>query len=188
MQFTDLKEIPPRKYRTIVADPPWEYRNRKTGGSLISGAAQKYHVMSQDQIIALSVPEITERDAICFLWVPVPLLPDAFPVMDRWGFSYKTAIFWRKIMSLGLGFWFRGQVEVCLLGVKGNVKAFRCQKPNFIQSKAGRYSEKPERFWSLIAPHILQPGIELFAREERPGWDAFGDQVGPITQRRLPDA
>jgi N6-adenosine-specific RNA methylase IME4 len=102
-------------------------------------------------------------------------------VMDAWGFKYKTTIYWRKIMSLGMGFWFRGQVEVCLMGIRGDVKAFRCQKPNFIQSKVRAHSQKPEELWNLIEPELdkykLSPRIELFCRgSPRTGWDGWGNE------------
>jgi N6-adenosine-specific RNA methylase IME4 len=55
------------------------------------------------------------------------MLPDAIDVMNSWGFKYKTTITWRKIMSKGMGYWWRGQCEFLLFGTKGNVKAFRMQ-------------------------------------------------------------
>ena len=144
-----------------------------------SGSASKYKVLSVDEICTLPVKDITEKDGVLFLWATTPLLPDAFKVMAAWGFKYKTAIYWRKIMSLGMGFWFRGQVELCLLGIKGKVKAFRSQRPNFIQCKVGKHSEKPEEFLELIEPYVLKPAIELFARRKRESgiWDVWGDEV-----------
>ena len=76
-----------------------------------------------------------------------------------------------------MGFWYRGQVEVCLVGIKGNVKAFRIQKANFIQTKALRHSEKPEEMRQLIEETGLEPRIELFARKKVEGWDCWGNEV-----------
>jgi N6-adenosine-specific RNA methylase IME4 len=171
-------------YRAILADPPWEYTNTKTGGSLISGSAAKYPTMPLHEICAVKVPAIARSDgSVLFLWTTTPFLVDgsAIQVMKEWGFKPKTAIYWRKIMSLGMGFWFRGQVEVCLFGIRGEVKAFRCQKPNFIQSKVRAHSQKPEELWQLIEPELdkyeLSPRIELFCRgEPRPGWDGWGTE------------
>jgi len=166
------------KYRTILADPPWQYRNKKTGGSMKSGSAFKYLTMSTKEICNLSViKEISAKDSVLFLWATIPMLQDAFKVMDSWGFVYKTSIIWRKIMSLGMGFWFRGQCEICLVGIKGKIKAFRCQKANFIQSKARKHSQKPEEFFNLIEPVISYPAIELFARERREKWDSWGNEA-----------
>lgn len=142
-----------------------------------SGASSKYPTMELQDIQYLPVAKLADLNCACFLWIPVPLLPDGFTILKTWGFEYKTAIFWRKIMSLGMGFWFRGQVEVCLLGVVGKVKAFRIQKPNFIQTKVGRHSEKPEEMRELIEATGLIPRLELFARQRRDGWDCWGNEV-----------
>ena len=76
-----------------------------------------------------------------------------------------------------MGFWLRGQCEICLLGIKGKVKAFRCQERNFIQSKPRKHSQKPEEFFELIDPIVPRPAIELFARQKREGWDSWGDEI-----------
>lgn len=174
-----------KKYKTIVADPPWSYRNKRTGGSMMSGSEAKYPTMSLDEICGLSIKNIADKDCMLFLWCTTPLLPEGLKVLEAWGFNYKTAVYWRKIMSLGLGFWFRGQCELCLLGIKGKVKAFRLQKPNFIQSKVRKHSQKPEEFWQLIEPVVIDPKIELFSREERVGWDALGFDVGGQDIRKV---
>lgn len=166
-----------KKYQIIYADPPWEYRNKKTGGSMKSGSASKYKTLSLDKICSLDIKSISHNNSVLFLWTTTPFLQGAFSVMNAWGFKYKTALYWRKIMSLGMGFWFRGQVEVLLMGVKGKVKAFRIQKTNFIQAKAQKHSQKPEEFRKLIEETKLMPRIELFAREPHEGWDVWGNEV-----------
>lgn len=171
-------------YRAIAADPPWQYRNVNTGGSMVSGSAAKYITLPLLDICNMAVPAIARSDgSVLFLWTTTPFLVDgsATRVMKEWGFTPKTAIYWRKIMSLGMGYWFRGQVEVCLLGIRGNVKAFRCQKPNFIQCKVRAHSQKPEELWQLIEPELdkykLTPRVELFCRgNSRPGWDGWGSE------------
>jgi len=175
-------EFPNKKYKVIYADPPWKYRNVRTGGSMISGSSAKYSVMSTADICALPVKEIAEKDSVLFLWATVPMIEDAFEVLYAWGFMFKTMLTWRKIMSLGMGYWFRGQCEHLLFGVRGDVKAFRCQEPNFIQTKALRHSEKPEEFRALIerATKGMEPKIELFARRKVRGWTAFGDEVEEV--------
>ena len=120
------------KFRTILADPPWQYKNERTGFQMESSAVQKYPVISLERLKTFPINELADKDCILWLWATVPLLPEALELMKTWGFKYKTAIFWRKIMSLGMGFWFRGQVEMLLLGIKGKIKAFRCQKANFL--------------------------------------------------------
>lgn len=144
---------------------------------MISGSQSKYPTLSVEEICQLPIDTISEKDSVLFLWATVPLLPEGFEVMKRWGFEYKTSLFWRKIMSLGMGFWFRGQVEVLLMGIKGNIKAFRIQKPNIIQSRVREHSQKPDEFIKLIEETGLNPKIELFARTRRDGWDSWGNEI-----------
>jgi len=93
-----------KKHQVIYADPPWPYKNKRTGGSMNSGAASKYPVMKLDDIANLPVQKISNGDSVLFLWATVPMLEDALKVLHAWDYEYKTAIFWRKIMSLGMGF------------------------------------------------------------------------------------
>lgn len=173
-----------KKYNVIYADPPWSYSNKKTGGSMISGAGSHYDTMPIEDICAMGKNELKDliaKDCVLFMWATVPLMPEAFKVLDAWGFKYKTMITWRKVMSMGMGFWFRGQTEHLLLGTKGKVKAFRLQEANIIQCKVEKHSKKPEVFRQLIERAIVKmespEKLELFARHETGGWDVFGNQV-----------
>jgi len=181
--------LPNKIYKLVYADPPWSYDNVRTGGSFSSGASQKYNTLSLKEICELSVKEIIAKDSVLFLWVTVPLLPYGIKVLESWGFTYKTAIFWRKIMSLGMGFWFRNQVEILLVGIKGKVKAFRLQRANFIQTKVGKHSQKPMEIYGLLETiskkFDLEPKIELFARERREGWDSWGNELPDTIQKLL---
>lgn len=167
----------PKKYQVIYADPPWAYSNKNTGGSMKSGSQSKYPTMTLNEICNLKVP--AAKDSVLFLWATVPMMPEAFQVMHTWGFKYKTMITWRKVMSLGMGYWWRGQTEHLLFGVKGKVKAFRMQEKNFIEHKVGRHSEKPAVFRELIerATVHMPDKLEMFARVESPGWEVFGNEV-----------
>jgi len=171
-----VRDTEVKQYQIIYADPPYSYRNKRTGGSLKSGSASKYPTLQINDIAKLPIGQIADKDCALFLWTTTPMLQDAFQIMNEWGFEYKTAIYWRKIMSLGMGYWFRGQVEVCLLGIRGKVKAFRIQKANFIQTKALKHSEKPEEMRKLIEATGLEPRIELFARRKVEGWDSWGNE------------
>ncbi|WMW25158.1 MT-A70 family methyltransferase [Methanolobus sediminis] len=172
------------KYKLILADPPWSYKD-KSGRDYKHGAAEKYDTMSLEDICNMPIQDIADKDCALFMWATTPLLPEAFKVLEAWGFKYKTTIYWRKIMSLGMGYWFRGQVEVCLVAIKGNVKAFRSQRPNFIETKARKHSQKPDQLYGLIEELEISPKIELFARERREGWDAWGNELPKTTQTLL---
>lgn len=190
-------------------DPSWTYNSARTGGNLkpwaeakargdrsaaaklhtgLSGSAQKYPVMSLDAIMALPIAECARRDAVCFLWVTVPLIREGLRTLARWGFEYKTLIEWRKVGingrpgRLGMGHWFRGNVELCLLGVRGNVAPFKCSRRNHIDAPIGEHSAKPIEMRRLIelatAGMPQRKMVELFAREHHAGWLAYGHGVG----------
>lgn len=171
------------KFKVILADSPWEYSNKRTGGSLVSGADSKYNTLSLDDLCNLSVKEVADKNAVLFLWVTTPLKYEVAQsgLVEKWGFTYKTTIYWRKIMSLGLGFNFRGQVEECWMCTRGKVKPFRTQIPNIIESKVRKHSQKPEEFFQMIEPSLakfnLNPRLEMFSRTIRPGWYAIGNEI-----------
>ena len=172
-----------QKYKLIYADPPWKYDNVTTGRNNKSGATSKYETILMEDLCKYPISRIAEKDAALFLWCTTPLLPYGFQIMDAWGFEYKTTIYWDKT-ALGLGNWFRGQVEILLVGVKGKLKPFHCQKANLIQAKVGKHSQKPRQIYGLLESLDINPKIELFARERRQGWDAWGNQL-PDTMQTL---
>lgn len=172
------------KFDIIYADPPWAYRNKKTGGSMKSGAETKYPTMAIDELCALPVRQIAAKNSVIFLWATVPLLQEAFQLMGAWGYKYKTMLTWHKTGRLGLGFWFRGQTEHLLFGTRGNVKAFRLQQVNVIQAPVLQHSRKPPAFRQMIeqatASMPSRNSLEIFATQEFTGWTAIGNQIDGI--------
>jgi len=166
-------------FDVIYADPPWAYRNPKTGGSHRSGAMQKYPVLTPAAVAAIPVAQYAARNATLWLWATVPLLPDILPIVAAWGFTYKTAIVWKKTGRKGIGYWFRGEAELLLFGIRGHVRAFRSPHANVIAAPVERHSTKPAIFRSLIeASTPDQRRIELFARDrDVPGWTVTGIDV-----------
>ena len=119
------------KYSIIYADPPWKYNDRMVMKGVhgnIRGAESFYNTMTLKDIKALPVKEITEKNAILFLWVTMPFLPQTQEVMESWGFKYKTCGFtWIKTtktgkIHTGMGHYTRGNAELCLIGVRGGGK------------------------------------------------------------------
>lgn len=99
----------------IYADPPWLYNHAPMGGNNRS-IERHYPTMSVDAIKNLKVP--SNKNSVLFLWATSPKLKEALDVMQCWGFEYKTNMVWDKKI-IGMGYWFRGQHELLLVGVKG---------------------------------------------------------------------
>jgi N6-adenosine-specific RNA methylase IME4 len=177
-----------KKYKLIYADPAWKFNHtakfEKHRPSKF-GANFHYDTMELTELKELPIRNISEKDSCLFMWCTISLLPDGIELLKSWGFDYKTSIIWNKINSLGLGFWFRNNVEILLVGVKGQIKPFRCQKPNIINCKVGKHSQKPRGVYTLLESLKLDPKIELFARHKREGWDVWGNQVPDYEQKTL---
>lgn len=184
------------KYQLIYADPPWHFTVRSEKGEDRS-ALNHYDVMSLEDIKQLPVNKITEDNSVLLMWVTDPFLKKGMEVMERWGFEYKTVAFhWVKMCRksdkwhMGNGYYTRANVEQCLLGVK-----YRLTKNGLLRSGKGlprqsrsvrrlivshlrEHSRKPdeayERIEALFGPVTR---LEMFARENRAGWDAWGNEV-----------
>jgi len=166
------------KYRTILADPPWNQkmagnynRRKKTTKSL------PYDSMSLEKIKALPINELAEEGCHLWLWTTNQFLRQAFDVMESWGFKYLSTITWVK--PSGCGNWFVSRTQHLLFGYKNKCQFNKQRyKPTVVHtSLPKRHSEKPEEFYELIESISDNPKLELFARKERDGWDIFGDEV-----------
>ena len=148
--------------------------------------AKHYETMSLDDIKALPVGDYAAPDSALLLWAVWPLLPEALAVMRCWGFTYKTAAFvWGKTTragrpAIGMGYYTRSASEVCLLGIRGNVKRLSKSVRQLIIEPRREHSRKPDRIHTDIEQLFPGPYLELFARQQRPGWTCVGDQVDRI--------
>ncbi len=170
-----------KKYSIIYADPPWQYEMKKGQGV----AENHYSTMGIKEICSLPVQELCDKDCALFLWVTFPQLSEAFKVIDAWGFRYKTVAFvWVKQNKsgkgyfFGLGYWTRSNAEICLLAVRGKPKRISKKVFQLIVSPLQEHSKKPEEARRRIVELMGNlPRIELFARQQSPGWDVWGNEV-----------
>ena len=141
--------------------------------------------MSVNDICSLNVSELADKDCMLFLWATFPKLPEALQVIKAWGFQYKSVAFvWLKQNKrgkgwhYGLGFWTRGNAEVCLLAKKGNPHRQSNRVHQFIISPLREHSRKPDETRDKILELMGDmPRVELFAREKKDGWDVWGNEV-----------
>lgn len=197
--------LPDSQFEIIYADAPWRFKNWSMAELAKRGekwarrnGRSPYPVMSTKDICTLPVADISSKNAALFLWATYPKLDDALKVMAAWGFTYKTVAFtWVKLnptsrlykfngkaqivtrgFKFGLGYWTRGNPEICLFGTRGHPKRVSKCVPNLLISPVGEHSRKPpearERIVSLMGD---LPRIELFARERSEGWTAWGNDV-----------
>jgi N6-adenosine-specific RNA methylase IME4 len=173
-------------FRTVLADPPWQFQNRTGKVAPEHRRLNRYGTMNLDEICALPVEECVAPTAHLYLWVPNALLPDGLRVMKEWGFEYKSNIVWRKIRKdggsdgRGVGFYFRNVTELILFGVRG--KNARTLDPgrtqvNYLESRKREHSRKPDEQYQLIEECSPGPFLEMFSRGTRPKWTVWGNQA-----------
>jgi N6-adenosine-specific RNA methylase IME4 len=191
-------------YRTIVADPPWSYlvhpltddervarlhadrdgnpSPRRRGAP----ADLHYPTMTHAEVAQLPIGEYADAQCHLYLWVTNPRLfadkaghgPTPAEMMAGWGFEYVTMLTWQKLGAPGLGWYFRGQTEHVLFGVKGKLGIpSGIRVSNHFAAAKGRHSAKPDRFYEIVERVSPEPRLEMFARRRRFGWDVWGNEA-----------
>ena len=175
--------LPRGHFGAILADPPWKfvtYSERGQGRS----ASRHYKVMTFEEIASLPVHDVAAPDAWLFLWVPGPHLPFGLQLIERWGFRYSGKAFaWAKQnpsgvgWHMGTGFTTRKNTEDCLLGRRGRPPIKAHDVRELIVSPRRKHSQKPDEQYERIERLVDGPYLEMFARQRRPGWIAWGDEL-----------
>lgn len=175
-------QLPTGKYRVIYADPPWKYNNSGviTTNDAYGRAARHYPTMSLPELMALgeTVREMADDNAVLFLWVTSPLLEDSFDVIRSWGFQYKTSFVWDKIAH-NFGHYNSVRHEFLLVCTRGSCTPdVPTLYDSVVSIQRGEHSEKPEEFRRIIDDlYSYGQRIELFARRQVDGWEAWGNQA-----------
>lgn len=179
-------------YQTIVADPPWPYR--QAGGPRSStdhrpnakahdpsGSVAQYGAMTIPALCALRPP--AAADAHLYLWTTNAFMDEAHDVARAWGFTPKTICTWGKVQADGvtpsyrMGYYFRGATEHWIFAVRGRLRLRRKDLPTLFLWPRASHSVKPEPFYDVVEAASPGPYLEMFARRRRLGWDVWGDGV-----------
>lgn len=164
------------RYPVIYADPPWEYEHTKTDNRRIDN---HYPTMPLSDICAMPVSELATPDAVLFLWATSPKLEEALRVVAAWGFTYRTSMVWVK-PQIGMGYYARQQHELLLIATRGSLPVPEpANRPNSVlESPRTEHSRKPEEYYGIIESMYPEyERIELFSRNQRRGWAAWGNQA-----------
>ena len=182
------------RYRTIVADPPWEYdgfasspdnpfpgqRLEGTSTAPIVATPLPYPSLTVEEIMALPVRDLADSAALVFLWATNRYLPHAFDVLMAWGFKYRQTLVWHKT---GTPSPFGGTVapntvEFVLVGRRGGGALIGTRlRSSVFAAPRGDHSVKPDAFLDLVEQVAPPPRLELFARRQRLGWDTWGNEA-----------
>jgi N6-adenosine-specific RNA methylase IME4 len=197
--FTSLRLA---HYGAVLVDPPMRFKSR-TAVQMQNPASRRdnerhYKTMSFEELAALPVKALAAPTG-CHLFVCTsgPFLPQTIELIKAWRFKYSTRAFtWVKLkpsidldqlrlmpfaeadLAFTLGLTVRHQSEMVLLARYGNCKRVSKSVREVIFAPRREHSRKPDELYRRIQHYCVGPYCELFARQERPGWDCWGDEVG----------
>jgi N6-adenosine-specific RNA methylase IME4 len=179
-------------FGTVLADPPWRFSNRTGKVAPEHRRLSRYDTLDTDEIAALDVGAVMAQQSHCYLWVPNALLADGLRVLEAWGFTYKSNMVWHKIRKdggsdgRGVGFYFRNVTELVLFGVRGRLRTLPPgrRQVNLLATRKREHSRKPDELYDIVEACSPGPYLELFARYDRQGWAAWGDEADPEVAAR----
>lgn len=173
---TSIQELD-QTFSVIYADPPWQYEHANSENRAIEN---HYPTMDLGEICRMPVSKMAAKDAVLFLWATPPKLAEAMQVVDAWGFVYRTCMVWDK-EKIGMGYYARQQHELLLIAARGELPVPKpADRPASVIriKRSAVHSAKPAEFYELIERMYPEyDKIELFARNTRNGWSAWGNQA-----------
>lgn len=175
-------DLEPQAYDLIMIDPPWRFQLYSDKGEEKSAQAQ-YRCMTSADIAALPVADLAAPDCLLWCWATAPMLDQQIDIVARWGFEFKTSGVWVKTtvndhIAFGTGYLLRNAHEPFLIATRGAPKTSRNVR-SVVMGQVREHSRKPDEAYR--AAERLMPAArraDVFARERRPAWEAFGDEAG----------
>ena len=174
-------------YDLILADPPW--RQTKGGKKNVrpdsSGTELDYPVCSMEEIkehLRQATSLAAGDNVILFLWTIDKYLFEAQQMAESLGYRLHARMIWNKVTGIPAAFTVRYGHEYLLYMYKGKLipvaKEERGKIHTVFTEKVHRHSQKPEISYEIIErlyPNLKK--LEMYARRQRDGWDAFGNEV-----------
>ncbi len=161
--------LPRGKHDVLVVDPPWRYESERVA----------YPTLTLDEIRAIPIPALAAKDSILWLWTTNAMMAEAHECVRCWGFQPKTILTWDKVRST-FGHWLLNRTEHCVLATRGDPQVVLTNESTIIRARVREHSRKPDEFYDLV--EALCRGrrrkLDLFARETRKGWKAWGLEPG----------
>jgi len=180
-------------YQVILADPAWSWISYAGKGSAPHRTEEApYEVMTIDDMKALPVADLAAKDCVLLMWVIGSHLDQAIELGRSWSFDYKTDCFtWVKTgkhdptkRPIGMGKWSRKMTETALLFSRGKPSRLDAGVRQLIETDdhaifapKREHSRKPDEQYDRIERLAAGPYVELFARNQRPGWSSWGNET-----------
>tara|TARA_R110000772_G_scaffold67595_1_gene150090 strand:+ start:4920 stop:5474 length:555 start_codon:yes stop_codon:yes gene_type:complete len=173
------------KYEIIYCDPPWQFNNKKTGGSMKSGASSHYLTTGIEGLKSIPINDIAADNCTLIMWYVGSMPQEAIDLVNAWGFTIKNmnGFVWNKLTVkgnpfFGMGFRTRAGSESAIIAIKGKSKVNSHSVRAVHSFPVSKHSKKPIEFRDLIVELCGDlPRLEMFARDSAEGWDVFGNEA-----------
>ncbi len=168
-------------YRVIYADFPWKYNDSgATDDGSLGKAERSYQGMTIEEGCALPVQAHALPNSVLFFWVTSPFLSACWPIIEAWGFTYKSSYVWDKVRG-NYGHYNHVTHELLLICTRGSCTPdVPTPSPDSVVviRREGEHSSKPDEFRKLIEEqYTIGPYLELFGRKPVDGWSVFGNDA-----------
>ena len=177
------------KYGIIYTDPPWQ---QKRGDSKRihhpnAGGVFDYQTISLSDIIDIHYTvfdNLTTEKHNIFIWTIDKYLRETEEFMEnKFGYKRHARIIWDKCNGIPTAFTLRFSHEYLLWYYKPGKMLMPCKETrgkfmDVIREQSTIHSKKPKAAYELLEamfPNI--PKLEMFARNEREGWDCWGNEL-----------
>ena len=168
------------KYEIIYLDPPWQYD--KDESYFGQDVEKHYPTMNFYELSKLPINELAEENCVLYMWTTAPKLNWALDLLKEWRLGYKTCLIWDKVKH-NMGFYASIRHEILIIAGQGQAaptdKSYANQTDSVYVEERTTHSKKPGYYYGMIEkmhPTKLKR-LEMFAREEREGWQSWGNQV-----------
>ena len=176
-----------KRYDLILADPPWKQAKggKKSVRPISSGTELDYPVCSLEEIkehLRQATGLASGDNVILFLWTIDKYLFEAQQIAESLGYKLHARMIWNKVTGIPAAFTVRYGHEYLLYMYKGKLIPVATEERGKIHTvfteQVQKHSQKPEISYEIIErlyPNLKK--LEMYARKQRDGWDAFGNEL-----------
>ena len=175
----DTPPFPKNSYRCIVIDPSWPVEKIEREERPDQGKHLDYPVMSLEQIGDLPIPDLAYDGCHVYLWTTLKFLPNALEIFGVWGVKYQCPLIWHKKGGITPFSW-QYNAEIALFGRIGSLDLLQNGIKLCFTGKRNRHSEKPDEFYDIVRRASPEPRLNMYARKERKGFEAWGSEVNAV--------
>lgn len=163
LEVMDWFKQQPEKVDIWITDPPYHFSNKNGSGRMKfeNGTDKMYSRMNYTdlEICYAEMLKLSNQGAHCYIFTDRDGLFKTRPSLEAVGWQFRNVLVWDKV-NLGMGYWWRNQVEYIVYCTNGKSKDYVTGAPNIFRMKKPKgLSSKPPEIFESILQHQLRDGL-----------------------------